>query len=141
MDLATLCHAFAVFALFGLIWTIQLVHYPMFKLIEAPHWPRFHRFHSRNITFIVFPLMLVELVSALLLYFQDSSFSYLLALICAVTVWLMTIFIFVPLHNQVAVRPVPSKLAKLANLNWLRTLVWSFAAVNVLSNLLAAPEF
>lgn len=136
MDPATITHAFAVFALFGLIWTIQLVHYPMFKFVEAPHWPHFHRIHSRNITFIVFPLMLVELLTSLKLYLENDAFSNLLALVCAATVWLVTIIIFIPLHNKVATRPLPSALAHLCHFNWIRTVVWTIAAANAFTKML-----
>ncbi len=140
LDPAIITHAFAVFALFGLVWTIQLVHYPMFKFVEAPHWPRFHQFHSRNITFIVFPLMLIELLTSLKLSLEYGGFNDSIALGCSVATWLLTIFLFVPLHNQVAVRPIPAKLEKLTRLNWLRTLVWTAAAANVFSNLVSFPQ-
>ncbi|MDQ8191127.1 hypothetical protein [Roseibacillus persicicus] len=140
MDTTEITHAFSVFALFGLIWTIQLVHYPMFKFVEAPHWPRFHRIHSRNITFIVFPLMLVELLTSLQLFLEDNSFSHSMSLGCAAATWLLTILIFVPLHNQIAIRPVPSKLALLAHLNWLRVVVWTLASVNLFTNLVSTAS-
>lgn len=108
----------------------------MFKFIEAPHWPHVHRFHSRNITFVVFPLMLVELLTALTLYIQNDEFTNLLALICAATVWLLTILLFIPLHNKVATRPLPNVLAQLVRFNWLRTCVWTIAAVNTFTKLL-----
>lgn len=134
MDPTVTTHAFSVFALFGLIWTIQLVHYPMFQFIEAPHWPRFHRYHTRNITFIVFPLMVVELLTSLQLFLEEASFSHSLALGLAVASWLLTIAVFIPLHNKVATRPIPGLLALLVKLNWLRVLVWTIAAVNSFSN-------
>jgi hypothetical protein len=112
----------------------------MFKFVEAPHWPRFHQFHSRNITFIVFPLMLIELLTSLKLSLEYGGFNDSIALGCSVATWLLTIFLFVPLHNQVAVRPIPAKLEKLTRLNWLRTLVWTAAAANVFSNLVSFPQ-
>lgn len=131
MDTTQLTHAFAVFALFGLIWTIQLVHYPMFKLIEAPHWPRFHQYHSRNITFIVFPLMLLELLTALQLFFDERTSDHIIYLACSLATWLFTVTIFVPLHRKVATRPLPKILAQLTRLNWLRTVTWTVAAFAV----------
>ena len=106
----------------------------MFQFIEAPHWPRFHRYHTRNITFIVFPLMVVELLTSLQLFLEEASFSHSLALGLAVASWLLTIAVFIPLHNKVATRPIPGLLALLVKLNWLRVLVWTIAAVNSFSN-------
>lgn len=137
MSPTNITHALAVFGLFGLIWTIQLVHYPMFKLIEAPHWPRFHRYHSRNISFIVFPLMLVELLTSLQLFLGESTFTHNLSLACAVTSWLLTIVVFIPLHNKVASRPIPDLLQRLVRLNWLRTFVWTLATANVFVKLVS----
>ena len=134
MDNIDLFHSFSVFALFGVIWIIQLVHYPMFKLIEAPHWPRFHQLHSRNITFLVFPLMVVQLLSSLQLFMQDGNQTHIIYLACAVLSWFLTVAIFVPLHHKVAMRPLPNELAKLTNLNWLRTGVWTIAAMAVLAS-------
>ena len=137
MEPIHLTHAFVVFALFGLIWTIQLVHYPMFKLIEAPHWPRFHRFHSRNITLIVFPLMLTELITSLQLFISEDSFTNILALGCSAATWLLTFLVFIPLHNKVAVRPDPNIFTRLFVFNWVRTGIWTIASVNVFTNLLS----
>lgn len=109
----------------------------MFKFVEAPHWPRFHRFHSRNITFIVFPLMLVELLTSLQLFIGEDSFTNSLALLCSAATWLLTVTVFLPLHNRVAVRPDSSVFAKIVNLNWLRTGVWTIASVNAFTNLLS----
>ena len=141
MQPINLTHAFVVFALFGLIWTIQLVHYPMFKLVEAPHWPRFHRYHSRNITLIVFPLMLVELLTSIQLFIGEESFTNTLALGCSAATWLLTFVVFMPLHHKVAVRPDANVFSKLYGLNWIRTGVWTIASVNVFTNLLSvAPS-
>lgn len=106
----------------------------MFKLIEAPHWPRFHRIHSRNITFIVFPLMLIELLTSLQLFLNNENFSNSLALGCAAATWVVTIIVFIPLHNKVATRPLPDKLTLLSRLNWIRTLIWTLAAANAFVN-------
>ena len=109
----------------------------MFKLIEAPHWPRFHSFHSRNITLLVFPLMLTELITSLQLFIAEESFSNTLALGCSAATWLLTFAVFIPLHNKVAVRPDSNVFSKLFFFNWLRTGVWTIASVNVFTNLLS----
>ena len=136
LDSTTIVHAFAVFALFGLIWTIQLVHYPMFKYVEAPHWPRAHTAHSRNMTFLVFPLMLIELLTCLQLVIENGDLINIVSLSCCLLTWLFTLVIFLPLHQRVAVRPIPNLLALLTRLNWLRTIVWTISAANVFTQLL-----
>jgi hypothetical protein len=128
MPLIELFHTFAVFALFGLIWTIQLVHYPAFHLIELREWPAFHRFHSIRITFIVLPLMLIELITALKLFLDENQPSQIFFLSCAVLTWVLTILVFMPLHHQITNRPQSRLLSRLVALNWLRVAIWTFAA-------------
>lgn len=123
-----LVHAAAVFALTGLIWTIQLVHYPMFKFVEAPHWPRFHALHSRNITFIVFPLMLLELMTSLQFFVDIKSPTNTIFLACAATTWLLTFLIFIPLHGKVANRPIAKVFDKLVAFNWARVATWTICS-------------
>lgn len=135
MPLIELVHAAAVFALFGLIWTIQLVHYPMFKYVEAPHWPRFHGLHSRNITFVVFPLMLIELLTALQLFVKESTSTNLIFVVCAGLTWLLTILLFVPLHGKVSNRPLPNIFDKLVAYNWTRVLAWTICAAATFADL------
>ncbi|MDP0491640.1 MAG: hypothetical protein Q7Q71_11365 [Verrucomicrobiota bacterium JB023] len=123
-----LLHAFSVFALFGLIWTIQLVHYPAFRDIELRRFPAFHDRHSRNITFIVLPLMLVEIVTSVLLVMEHRTALSLSLLVLAAANWLTTFLIFVPIHRTISRRPRPGDLDGLVNLNWIRTLTWTAAA-------------
>ncbi len=129
MDSTELVHALAVFALFGLIWTIQLVHYPMFQFIEAPHWPRFHQLHSRNITFIVFPLMLVELLTSIQLLIEERSLNHLILGGCAAGVWLLTMTVFMPLHHKLSRGQVSTTLSLLVRFNWLRTFIWTLCCI------------
>lgn len=136
MDSTVITHAASVFALFGLVWTIQLVHYPLFKYVEAPHWPRVHSFHSRNITFIVFPLMLIELLTSVQLFMEASNFTNIVSLTCALFSWLLTAAVFIPLHHRIATRPLLDVFSLLVRLNWLRTLIWTAAAGNVFAQLL-----
>lgn len=62
-----LLHAASTWALIGLIWTVQLVQYPSCALVGAPEIGRFHEEHRRRITWVVTPLMGVELATGLIL--------------------------------------------------------------------------
>ena len=108
----------------------------MFKYVEAPHWPRAHTAHSRNMTFLVFPLMLIELLTCLQLVIENGDLINIVSLSCCLLTWLFTLVIFLPLHQRVAVRPIPNLLALLTRLNWLRTIVWTISAANVFTQLL-----
>ncbi|MEM9080801.1 MAG: hypothetical protein AAGC74_08940 [Verrucomicrobiota bacterium] len=137
MDSTSLTHAFASFGLFGLIWTIQLVHYPAFAFIEAAHWHHFHQKHSRNITLIVFPLMLIELLTAIQLIIEARTPSHLVFLACTTLTWTLTAAVFIPLHNSLSRHPEPQKIRRLINLNWTRTAIWTINTVAVFTAIFA----
>lgn len=84
--------------------------------------------------------MLIELLTALQLFLETNTFTNNLALGLAGLSWLLTIVIFVPLHNKVAHRPIAGFLSKLVALNWLRTAVWTIATVNVFTKLVSTSS-
>jgi len=47
--------------LVGLIWFVQIVAYPLFARVGADAFPAYHEAHARLITFVVAPLMVLEL--------------------------------------------------------------------------------
>ena len=56
----------------GVIWLVQFVHYPSFNFIDKKFYSDFQNFHIKRISFIVIPVMLLELVSGLILIFLDN---------------------------------------------------------------------
>jgi hypothetical protein len=88
----------------GLIWLIQNVHYPTFKFISEINFKSFHAFHSKFITYIVGPIMTLELVTGL--YFLKSQNFYLKAELNAlgiILIWITKAFLSVPTHNQLGI--------------------------------------
>ncbi len=81
--------------------------------------------------------MLVELLTSLQLYIINDNFDNTVFISCALLNWILTIVIFIPLHNSIATRPIPHLLARLTSLNWLRTLVWTVAAGNTFVSILS----
>lgn len=123
----------STFMLCGLIWTIQLVHYPSFRFIELNKFTEFQSFHSKKITLIVAPLMLLELITALI-HFTNSpktpaSFT---AISMVATVWIVTAFISVPCHNILAQGYHSPAHNKLVSSNWIRTAAWSLRSALLL---------
>ena len=80
--------------------------------------------------------MLVELLTSMQLFLSERVLAHIIALSCSAAAWAATTLIFIPLHHKVANRPIPHLLERLTNLNWLRTVIWSIAAANVLSEFL-----
>jgi hypothetical protein len=110
----------------GVIWTIQILHYPTFLYVSENEFQKFHAFHSRNVSFIVMPLMIFEFATAvaLVIYFNHESYFWI-NLVGVILIWLVTFFISVPLHNRLAKATETLIVNRLVYTNWPRTILWS----------------
>ncbi len=115
----------STFCLTGLIWVVQCVHYPSFRFIDPDKFKAFHNFHSSKITWIVAPLMVAELLSAMLLLVQHNSTFWLVQLILILLLWIATAFLSVPIHNKLTMGYNLVLINKLVFTNWPRTFLWS----------------
>jgi hypothetical protein len=114
-------------AMMGLIWLVQLVHYPAFRFIEGREFVSFALFHTSQITWVVVPLMIIELFSAFLMSF-DSSISMrvkILSFLCLMAIWLSTVFFQIPQHGVLAFGKNLGAIEKLVSTNWIRTIGWT----------------
>ena len=117
----------------GVIWVIQLLHYPSFHFINEKKYIEFQHFHMQRISFIVIPVMLIELASALLLsyFFRSSLTIILLALLLGI--WGITFIFFTNMHQKLTNGYEPSIVDKLVKINWSRTALWSLRLIILLS--------
>lgn len=121
-----LAHAAVTWALVGLIWTVQLVQYPLFADVGPDAFPAFHARHTRQITWVVAPLMLAEVASAAWLVGRGGASRWLLAsLVPLAAVWLSTWLVQVPLHERLARGFDGAAIDRLVATNWLRTAAWT----------------
>ena len=117
----------------GVIWVIQLLHYPSFHFINENKYIEFQHFHMRRISFIVIPVMLIELASALLLsYFFRSSLTIIL-LAFLLGIWGITFIFFTNMHQKLTNGYDPSIVDRLVQINWSRTALWSLRLTILLS--------
>ncbi|MEL0269889.1 MAG: hypothetical protein VXA17_05430 [bacterium] len=117
----------------GVIWVIQLLHYPSFHFINENKYIEFQHFHMRRISFIVIPVMLIELASALLLsYFFRSSLTIILLAIL-LGIWGITFIFFTNMHQKLTNGYDPSIVDRLVQINWSRTALWSLRLTILLS--------
>ena len=127
-----LANAASTFALAGLIWTIQLVHYPAFRYIFEPQFMDFEAFHQRQISWVVVPLMVVELATtAVLLGWRPSGLPLpftIAGALLVLAIWACTFAVQVPLHNRLAHGYDRVAIDALINSNWIRTVLWSLRA-------------
>ena len=119
----------------GLIWMVQVVHYPLFDDIGKENYASYQQRHQSNITLIVGPVMLIELVTAILLVWysiDDISKPMVYTGVGLVAViWLSTAFIQVPCHEKLVKGFDPTAYKWLVNSNWIRTIAWTARGVLV----------
>lgn len=126
-------HFFTAVFMTGLIWTIQLVHYPSFHYVEESQFIPFEAFHSFRISFIVLPVMLVELFSAAVIIYLLPTFriwaigNFLLL----ASIWLITFFISAKLHGELMHGYNQAKVDWLVTSNWFRTSLWTLRSVGL----------
>ena len=119
-------HYAATWALVGVIWTIQLVHYPLFAQVGRDTFTAYHQLHTTQITWVVAPLMLTELVTAAWLVMTGSRDAWLLvSLLPLVVNWLSTWRVQIPLHNKLAAGFDAHTHDRLVSTNWWRTVAWT----------------
>lgn len=123
----------ATFFMIGLIWMVQIVHYPLFDDVGRENYVRYQHRHQNNISFVVGPVMLVELVTAALMIWyppsQASRSAIYLGFALVVLIWLSTAFLQVPCHAKLVSGFDPEAYRLLVRSNWIRTLAWTARGV------------
>lgn len=111
----------------GLIWIIQLVHYPFFHRVERKTFNLHMDEHRKKISYIVIPVMLPELASAIGLALLESRFQteFISGFILLLLIWISTAVLQVPSHSKLANGYSEPEVSKLVRLNWVRTTLWS----------------
>ena len=119
----------STWAMVGLIWLIQIVHYPLFLKVGERQFKEYSEDHQRLITYVVLPLMLVELGTAVVLWFSRphgiSNASVIAGLALVLLIWGSTFLIQVPQHSKLLVGYDPEICRQLVFGNWIRTIAWS----------------
>ena len=128
MALLSTIHNAATWALVGLIWTIQLAHYPLFAQVGREVFQAYHKRYTKQITWVVAPLMLTEIITAAgLLVFSDSRDPWFLgSLVPLGIIWLSTWRVQIPLHDKLADGFDARAHERLVVTNWWRTIAWNF---------------
>ena len=128
-----LLNALSTWFMVGLIWLIQWVHYPLFASVGDELYPNYQRLHEQFITIVVFPPMVVELVTAIMLlsYRPEGINRYLVGvgLALVITIWISTAFLQVPCHAKLGEGFHAETHRYLVNSNWIRTIAWSLRGI------------
>ncbi len=137
MRILLLLQVLSTLSMFGLIWFVQVVHYPLFARVGSD-FTAYAADHATRTTYVVAPLMVVELATGALLLrpvWRPGAVHADEAVVGAVliaVIWLATALVQVPLHNTLQTRFDAGKVTRLVRTNWIRTFAWSLRAVLVL---------
>ena len=108
---------------------VQVVHYNLFDRIGEQTFEQYEADHTRLITPIVGPPMLVEIVTAVMLFFAAPPgvprWAIAAGLVAVVAIWLSTALVQVPLHNRLLSGFNESDYRMLVGTNWIRTVLWT----------------
>ncbi|MEM7008850.1 MAG: hypothetical protein AAF462_06910 [Thermodesulfobacteriota bacterium] len=118
----------------GLIWMVQIVHYPLFKYVGNEQFLEYERKHSKLITFIVGPVMSLELLTGIVIlsssFLSNTDYNiYLISFGLLVLIWLSTAFVQVRHHKQLSTEFSTQVVDKLVGYNWIRTICWTIRAI------------
>ena len=134
-----LAHVAATLTMFGVILVVQVVHYPLFGKVGADGFAAYEADHARLITYVVFPPMAVELLTAVALVwlrpFGLPAWQVGAGLALVGVIWLSTAFLQVPLHNALAAGFDTDVHRRLVATNWVRTAAWGLRSALVLAML------
>jgi len=109
-----------------LIWMVQLVVYPSFTFYNLNNLRRWHDNYTKQITFIVIPLMIGQLTAIGMQLWSNLTWYTMFSGLLVFLLWGSTFLKFVPLHNRITAGDFDEKtLDDLVRYNWGRTVLWS----------------
>lgn len=111
-----------------LIWLVQLVIYPGLTRYSEVNLKSWHPIYTRSVTFVVLPLMFIQLGLSCYKAISVGAVIDLVHLLLVMTAWVITFVKAVPLHQSIETSEIGIKTAHLlVSINKPRTLVWTFA--------------
>jgi hypothetical protein len=126
-------HLVATFYMLGLIWLVQIVHYPLLAKVGKEYFIAYEQAHTQWITPVVAIPMFAELFTGLFLLADKPAWlpqwANILSILLIAAVWLSTIFIQVPLHNQLLNGFNQAAHFWLVTTNWIRTAAWTLRSI------------
>ena len=129
---------FSTLGMTGVIWFVQVVHYPLFARVGERDFRGYAASHATRTTWVVAPLMLVELATACLLVFACFRPAFVSAReawaggLLVGLIWLSTAVLQVPLHDRLQAGYDAAEVRRLVAGNWVRTAAWTARAALVL---------
>lgn len=119
-------HLSATAFMCGVISICQWVHYPLMKLVAENRFVEYSVSHQRRISWIVLPVMVLELGTgvALLLTMPDARALCILGVGLSLLVWGSTALVQAPQHHKLKTGYDSACLDQLVSANRFRCLLW-----------------
>ncbi len=117
-------HYISNILMIGISLIVQIIIYPSFKFIKIDAFKGYHLNYMNKISYVVAPIMLLEIISSFLLLIFNKSLIDIIGFILLSLIWIVTFFLIVPIHNELNIKFGLVELKKLIKLNLLRTILW-----------------
>lgn len=114
-----------------LTWLVQLLIYPSFAYLlnDRVNFNVWHEKHMSRITYVVLPLMLVQLVLGFLALWWFWSGWQIACALSVFVIWGLTVFVAVPLHGRLSRHADDHDgtrlLERLLRVHGIRTFLWT----------------
>ena len=120
-------HLIATSMMVAIIWMVQILHYPSFLFVDKKQYTEFQQFHMKKISYIIVPIMLLELFSGfgILFYIEKAQLSLYASLILLVLIWVITGLFFTKYHTELSKKYNRNTILRLIRFNWIRTVLWT----------------
>lgn len=127
-NLTLFVHTALTWVMVGIIWFVQVVHYPLYRKIHEG-FSDYERTHLRRSSLLMGPIMIVEVLTALLLIgLAKTTFFTTLAsinFVLLIFIWISTCLFQVQQHQMLSVRFSKKIHHMLLSTNWVRTVLWT----------------
>lgn len=130
-------HVAATLFMTGLIWFVQVVHYPLMSRVGERRFEDYERRHQRRTSWVVGPVMLVELATGVWVAAWPGagsgvgvgSWAAIAGLGMLGAIWVSTMALQVPLHRRLESGYDEAAARRLVSTNWIRTVLWTGRSV------------
>lgn len=128
VDAVAIVHLVATLLMAGVILYVQVVHYPLMVRVGGETFADYEAGHTARTGWVVIPLMLTELVTAVwLAVAPPSPADGLVARIglgLLAVIWASTFLLQVPAHRRLSAGFDGPAHRRLVATNWIRTAAW-----------------
>jgi uncharacterized membrane protein len=131
-----LVHLPATLFMTGVIWLVQLVHYPLYMHIGRDAFVEYETRHTQLIFWIVAPGMVLESITAVLLFWfgpvEMSQIMWWFGVGLLFVIWMSTARVQMPCHHRLLQGYDDATVTRLISTNWVRTIAWSMRSLLLL---------